>query len=210
MQKSGYCLICFGPIYGKNSLNFFLSKPQIICMSCKSKFETIKKEEIINGVNVLFLYNYNGFARELIYKYKGCYDIELNKVFLNDFVNYIKLKYRGHTIIFPPSNAKDDYLRGFNHIEQIVKNLKMPYEILFYKSEEYKQSSVPFNKRKEIAKIIKVKNKIVPTKKYLIIDDIYTSGSTLKSIINILLKYKVDKDNIKGLIIFKVRNCRTL
>ena len=56
-----------------------------------------------------------------------------------------------------------------------------------------------------IKDIIKIKNnKIDTNKKYLIIDDIYTSGSTLKTIISLLIKKGVKKANIKALIIFKV------
>ena len=46
--------------------------------------------------------------------------------------------------------------------------------------------------------------KIDVNAKYLIVDDIFTSGSTLKTIISLLNKKGVKKENIKALIIFKV------
>jgi len=80
----------------------------------------------------------------------------------------------------------------------------MKYEILFYKKENYKQSNLKYNERKNVEHIIDViDKKKITNKKYLIFDDIYTSGSTLKTIIKILLKNNVKKENISSIIIAK-------
>lgn len=198
------CLICFKNLNEEVSLFSFFKLNQKVCLSCLKKFEVINKSILFNRVEVTFLYEYNNFIKTLIYQYKGCYDIKLKEVFLYQFYKQIKRKYKGYTIIFPPSFKDDDLKRGFNHIEEIVKTLNMKYEKLFYKCINYKQSSQKYVDRKDIKKIIKIKEDVAITnKKYLIIDDIFTSGSTLKTIIDLLINNRVKRENIKALIIAK-------
>lgn len=202
-SKQNSCLICFKDLNEDISIsNLFFNN--IICDNCLSSFKILNKTKEFFGINVLFLYEYNNFMKQLIYKYKGCYDIELSPVFLNGYKKLIRRKYKGYTIIFPPSNLKEDKQRGFLHIEEIVKNLKMKYEVLFYKKEEHKQSALKYKERSNVEKIIDViESKKIINKKYLIVDDIFTSGSTLKTIVKILIKNKVKIENISALIIAK-------
>jgi len=201
------CLICFKPLLNKISLSYLLSFNSCVCKECKAKFKLINKKEIINNIEVTFLYEYNSFAKELVYKYKGCYDIVLKDVFLDGFKEKLFLKYKDYTIVFPPSYDKENKERGFIHILEITKTLHIKYEDLFVKTSKYKQSSMEYKKRNEISKYIKLKsNKKITNKKYLILDDIYTSGNTLRTIIKLLVKNKVSKEKIKALIIFKVPN----
>ena len=82
--------------------------------------------------------------------------------------------------------------------------LKLKNKELFIKIKDHKQSSYNYKERKQIANYIKLKHpKLLTDKKYLIVDDVYTSGQTLKTIINILVKNKVKKENIKALILSK-------
>jgi len=75
---------------------------------------------------------------------------------------------------------------------------------MFYKNKEYKQSDHKYKDRHLIYNVIEIDKRLInPYKKYLIIDDIFTSGSTIKTIINLLVKNKVKKENIKVIIIGK-------
>ncbi|MDY2888578.1 MAG: hypothetical protein SOU19_03335 [Candidatus Caccosoma sp.] len=198
------CLICFKNLNEEISLFSFFKLNQKICFNCLNKFKIINKSIIFNNIEIHFLYEYNSFMKTLIYTYKGCYDIKLKEVFLYQFYKQIKAKYKSYIIIFPPSYKDDDLNRGFNHIEEIVKTLNMKYEKLFYKCINYKQSDQKYANRKDIKKIIKIKDDVIITnKKYLIIDDIFTSGSTIKTIVDLLIKNHVKKENIKALIIAK-------
>ena len=204
-KKQGYCLICFKSLFENVSLHTLIFPNHLICEECKNKFKRINHIDYINGVKVTFLYEYNQFMKDLIYQYKGCYDIVLKDVFLSEFKNKIKRKYKNYIVIFPPSNKNEDTKRGFNHIEKIIECLKLKNDYLFIKEKEVKQSSQLYKNRKNIEKIIKLKsNKIIDTNKsYLIIDDIYTSGATLKTLINILLSKGVKKEQINAIIIAK-------
>lgn len=203
-EKQSHCLICFASLYEKTSLGSLLALNDKICDNCLSKFKKINKRMLVDGIETLFLYEYNSMLKNIIYQYKGCYDIVLKNVFLIEHKNYINKKFKDYTIIYPPSNDFENEKRGFNHIEEIVKTLNLEYMDIFYKSVEHKQSNLKFNQRERVKDVIKLKeNTYLKQKKYLIIDDIYTSGSTLKCIINILLLNGIKKENIKALIISK-------
>ena len=204
-KKQECCLICFTPFSNYVSICNTFSINKIICDKCLKNFKKINKHELFEKVDTWFLYSYNSFAKSLLYKYKGCYDIVLKDAFLNEYKSLIKRKYKNHIIVFPPSYKQDDINRGFIHIEKMIDCLNMKCANLFYKETNYKQSSMHYTKRYLIKNIIKMKSiKIDINAKYLIVDDIFTSGSTLKTIISLLNKKGVKKENIKALMIFKV------
>lgn len=192
------CLICFGVI--EYTLN-----DRKVCNKCISSFNQINKVIKYNGIEILILYEYNDFFKEILYRFKGCYDIELKSAFLNDNLKWIKRKYKKRKIICAPSYYEDDLTRGFNHVVEIAKLLELDIIDCLRKCKKYKQSEKKIEQRNEIQKIIKIdKTKINENDKILIVDDVTTSLSTIKSIIH-LLPTKID---IKVLVL--ASNCRFL
>jgi ComF family protein len=180
---------------------FFNKLPDgsFICNNCFSSFPIIHKKIILDDIEVYCIYAYrqpiNTYLMDL--KMKG--DIALSKVFLAPFKNFIELKYRNYVILPIPSTSKSDKKRGFNHIVEISKTLSLPIKNIFYKAKDYKQTSQQFENRTEVQKVIKMKGSIDKNKKYLLIDDVITSGNTIKACIKLLKCYGVKK--IKVLVI---------
>ena len=81
---------------------------------------SLEKRVILDGVEVFILYKYNDFFKEILYRYKGCYDEELKNAFLNNFLMKLSYKYRNRKIVCAPSYYKDDITRGFNHVKEIA------------------------------------------------------------------------------------------
>lgn len=190
------CLICFGTI--QETLNH-----NCVCNKCLSKFKIIEKVLYYKGKEIFILYEYNDFFRELLYRYKACYDKDLKDAFLTNYLNKLKHKYKGRKIICAPSSEKDDRKRGFNHVKLIFESLKLKQIDCLKKTKNYKQSDQKYADRVNIQKIIKIdKTKINPKDKLLIVDDVTTSLSTIKAIIH-LLPTKID---IKVLVL--ASNCR--
>lgn len=190
------CLICFGVIEETINNNY-------VCKKCLAKFEVIEKKILVDKREVFILYGYNDFFKELLYRYKGCYDMELKNAFLNNYLFRILCKYKGRKIICAPSYYKDDEKRGFNHIKEIAKVINLEIIDCLKKNKNYKQSDQKFNERKEVKNIIKIdKTKLKGVKRVLILDDVTTSLSTLKTIIR-LLPTDIDA---KGLVL--ASNCR--
>ena len=174
-----------------------------ICPRCISKMRPIFKKFKIGDVDGLTLFSYDVFMKDLIYKFKGCYDIELKDLFLGMYRKELNFLYKGYTLVPAPSYEGEDSLRGFNHVEEIFSVLGLNTEKLFVKTAKYKQSDQRMRDRKNIGKYIKIKDDIKDIKKVLLVDDIYTTGATMKTLIS-LLKSKGIND-IKVLVV-----CKTL
>lgn len=179
------CQICNKEI--KTSLLF----ESQICDECLKNMKVILKTFKIDGVKCLALYSYDSLTRSLIYQYKGLHDIGLQDVFLSPFLSFLKFKYYSYTLIYPPSYSN-------KHNEDLFSSLKLKTEDLFYKTCDYKQSDQSFKDRCLIANYIKLKTK-PKSKKYLLVDDVMTSGNTLKTCINLLRKENIN--DIKILLI---------
>ena len=155
-----------------------------ICSSCIKGIKDLLKIEKINGIEYMFLYEYNNFFRELIYLYKGRYNISLSKVFVYKYQFYLKYKYRKYTFLCAPSSKVDDAKRGFNHVYEVAKCISNKVMCPFYKKSDWKQSDKHGDERKGICDVIGVNlDMIKGLKKVVIIDDIYSTGNTIKSCI---------------------------
>lgn len=175
------CRVCHSQSY--NGLVDLLFDPPV-CAKCLEGFEDVFSVEYIDGVEHLFLYEYNSFLRELIYLYKGRYNKDLSTVFVYKYKFYLKYKYRRYTFLCVPSNESDDRKRGFNHVEELAKEISTKVICPFYKNKEWKQSSKKRNKRSDIGKVIDANLDMIKNlKRVVIIDDIYSTGNTIKSCI---------------------------
>lgn len=146
---------------------------------------------------MLALYEYNEMFQQCLYQFKGCFDIELSTIFLENYLDYINIKFKGYILVPAPSYISHDEARGFNHVITIFKDLKMPIFSCFYKEKDMKQSDLSFNERSNIKDVIKIKNaQFLEGKKVLLIDDVFTSGSTVKTMINLLKPIKPKKISV--------------
>ena len=155
-----------------------------ICSSCLKGMKDLFRIEKINGIEHLFLYEYNSFLREVIYLYKGRYNIELSKVLMYKYRLYLKYKYKKYTFLCVPSNRGDDKKRGFNHVEQLARCISNKVMCPFYKKSDWKQSDKHGKEREGIYDVIGIDLEMVKgLRKVVIIDDIYSTGNTIKSCI---------------------------
>ena len=158
-----------------------------------------------HDVTCFSLYKYDENMKEFIYQLKGCYDIELGEIFLNSIIKELRLFFKGYTIVPIPSNECDDEIREFNHVEQIFSYLKLPMLKILYKKEKYKQSDQKKTDRSNIKNILKLSTlSNLKNQKILIVDDIFTTGSTLGVAIDLIKQLK-PKD-IKCLVVAKVEH----
>lgn len=125
--------------------------------------------------------------KSLIYRYKGCYDLSLAQVFLHSELLYLKRKFKSYVIVYPPSTKIEEEKRTFSHIPKIVEDLHLPILHLFEKSDDYKQASQSLAHRQEIKNHIFLHKKMnLNDKKVLIVDDIISSGNTIRTVVHLL------------------------
>ena len=203
------CKVCFKDLDNEIYIDdIFNIKTHTICNKCYQKFKLIMKEYIVLKNKVFVVYKYDNYAKDIIYKYKGLYDIELKNIFIENILDELIKKYRGYTLSFAPSFESEDIKRGFNHVEEMFSSVNLNKVKLFYKKENIKQSSLSKNERKNIKNIIGIKNNIAKKiKKLLIVDDILTTGNTLISCYNLAKKEGIKK--VKLLALFSsTKSCR--
>ena len=163
-----------------------MNKKNILCEQCFDKLDAKFIGFKIGNIKGVAVYEYTDFIKEMIYKYKGCHDYELKDVFLYRYLNYLRILYRGYSVVPAPSFHIDDEKRGFNHVVEIFKALKLNMLPVIKKVKAHKQSDMSYKKRFEIKKILEIDNVDLKDKKILLVDDIFTTGSTLTSCIDLL------------------------
>ena len=173
-----------------------------ICPKCQDELDPKFVSFKVDGYKALAVYEYTPFIKNLIYLYKGCFDYELNETFLNLYIKEIKMRFRGYKIIPIPSYVEDDKKRGFNHVLEAFKKVGLEVLPIIEKTAHQKQADQTAKKRKEIAKYLAFKEKInLENTKVLIVDDIYTTGSTMRATINMV--ERLNPKDIKVLVLAK-------
>ena len=192
------CKVCFCEIDS-------LHQKWCLCQKCFENLETIYSNFNLCGINCLAIYKYNEQIKSLIYQLKGCGDIELASIFLEYQKHFLRIKYRNYSIVSIPSWIEDDKKRGFNHVEEIFKSLNLKTINCMRKIVPFKQSNLNKEERKKIVDKLEIVNhQQIVGQKILIVDDIYTTGSTIKAAIKLISS--CHPRDIKVLVL--ARNCR--
>lgn len=184
--RTRHCIKCFKEIE-QNNFIFLAKREYFLCNSCLIEKKTHFQKFKINGVKSYSIYDYDEYIQDNLFKFKGCGDYELRKLFLHPFEKEIRWFFNGYSIVCIPSFHLDDKVRGFNHVEEIFKRLNLPIIKVLEKTKDIKQVDVNAEERKNIKKYLKVKDiDKIYNKKILLVDDVITTGSTLKSAIELL------------------------
>ena len=199
-EPTRICKLCFKDIKGVNLFN--LVHPETcICRTCfkdiVGRFITFR----VSGYKALAVYHYDEKIQSLIYQLKGCFDIEIADVFLSRHKDELNLIFHNYVMIPVPSYYKDDLKREFNHVVEIFKTLKLPMLKILRKTKGVKQANSTSKQRKDISKYLTIKNTDLSGKKVLIVDDVYTTGSTMKAAIKLV--EKLQPKTIKVLVVSK-------
>ena len=186
LNQTNHCKICFKEINDYSFHNLLVRNNQI-CEECFKKFKPKFVHFKHGKVKCLAIYNYDATIKELLFKYKGCFDIELKTVFLERYLWYLRLKYRGYKIVALPSYYLDDEARGFNHVKEIGKLINLPILDVLEKTENIKQADQNAEGRKKIERILKINNlETIKNQKILLMDDVHTTGSSIDAAIKLI------------------------
>lgn len=181
-----FCKVCFEPLK-INTLHSLINKDICICQKCFDALAPKIHSEKINDVKGIYLFTYNDAIKEKIYALKGCGDIELSSIFLNYFKNELKVKYKNYIVVPSPSNETANKNREFNHVVEIFKELDLLMIDAIYKKIDFKQSDLKRNEREKVKDKLGIKDiNRLRNKKVLFVDDISTTGSTLRACLNLL------------------------
>ena len=198
------CKICFKEI-GNKTLYNLTHKEADVCNRCFQEIKMSFFKFQVLGYNAISIYRYDEKVQSLLYQFKGCFDFELLNVFFERFSRELSLRYRGYVVVPVPSYKQDDEIREFNHVEEMFKILHLPMRKMIAKTKKVKQATSTSQKRKDIGKhLVLTDNSDLSNFKILLVDDVYTTGSTMKACIKLIEKLHPKK--IEVLVMSKTEN----
>ena len=187
-KPTKHCKICF-KIIKTDSIYETINNDSCLCDECQKKLVPYFKKFTVGNVSGLAIYKYDDNIKSLLYQLKGCYDVELASIFFNRFKKELKTAYKGYIIVPAPSSKDEDTAREFNHVVEIFRFLNLPYYHLINKTSNFKQAENTRKNRKTIIEHFSCENlEQIKGKKILIVDDVMTTGSTLKAMVGMLSK----------------------
>ena len=181
------CKYCFQDIDTQQDFTHWLWQDALLCGTCAHQLQVVKKTISFDALKVHVLYRYNDFLESMLFQYKEGRDIALKDVFFHEYTKYIERRYRGYTLVLMPSSEAKTKERGFHALASMLTHIHLHKISLFYKSENRKQSLQSLQQRQHIDEVIHVKEgETVPQTKLLLIDDVCTTGATLKCAYHLL------------------------
>ncbi len=183
-----FCKCCFKDItsFGPSSL---FEEKNILCETCFREMEPNLMHFKIGEFKAISCYYYNEKIREMIYRLKGCFDIEMADLFLVNQKRYFSLLFHSYYLVPAPSFKEKDEIRGFNHVGEIFRGIGKGYIHAIIKTDNVKQADLNFKERQEIGNhLAMAKNINLDGKKILFVDDLITTGATAKSCCDLLKK----------------------
>ena len=180
---------------------------EYLCSKCKlvldKQFKIMIEEiETDNGISkLIYGFKYDEVIRDNLINYKFNEKTNLYKTFVKFYIKnkkIFKILKSYDTIIPVPISKKRRKTRGYNQTELFSKYLASKLEsqyrddILIKVKDNKEQSTLTKEERitniKGVYSLSKKYEKTLKTKKILLIDDIYTTGSTTKECILVLRK----------------------
>ncbi|MCM3360950.1 MULTISPECIES: ComF family protein [Bacillaceae] len=153
-----------------------------VCHDCCRWNESTEWKGILEANQSLFLYN--DFLKETIarFKYRGDFRIAAS------FVSFLPKDFAKNKVVVPiPLSEERLYERGFNQVEAVLFYAKVPYLNCMVRLHSEKQSKKTRKERLQIENIFKLEQKeSIMAQDILLVDDIYTTGSTLRNAAKVL------------------------
>lgn len=181
------CLLCEKPIMVSLSWKslFGIDIQTIICIDCSKRFkraDIIKEGKTIDQVTSLFIYN--EAMRDYLHQFKFLQDVALARVFADDIRSAVK----GKSNIVPiPMHPNKKVGRTFAHIEELLTSANVPYIDILEKTNSESMGEKTRAERLAMSPLFKLKlHSKVKRESYVLIDDIYTTGTTLRHAATVL------------------------
>ncbi|MED4019135.1 ComF family protein [Sutcliffiella cohnii] len=202
------CFICEGDISAQFTwTTLFSNETDVTCADCEEKFELITgdtcpkcsrpqsdatvcadcrkweldeqyKETLHRNISV---FAYNDFMKEVLAQYKFRGDVALAKVFRKQWIAAFRHHFLEKDLLLVPIPLGKDrlYERGYNQTLVLTEMLPCAIADILTKNETVKQSKKSRHERLRTENSFEVKQP-PPEKRIVLIDDIYTTGTTIR------------------------------
>lgn len=180
------CLMCGKPLQEEGGMIDVLFREDSLCPSCRSTWRKMDYHQKIEGIPALSTWAYEGGFQTSILQYKELYDEALFPIFLEPILTQFRLAYHGYTILCMPSSSTKLKQRGFSHLEKMFSITGLPMMSPFEKIEDQDQEHKSYEERLQMVHGIVLKPNVILPKKLLLVDDVLTTGSTIRGALHCL------------------------
>ncbi|MBB4823618.1 competence protein ComFC [Sporosarcina luteola] len=174
------CLLCEQQLERRPTWQGLLGiqKKQHLCEICSNSFQ---RADIIEEGNLLdsvhSLYEYNEAMREFFHQYKFLQDVALADVFAGELRSVLKEKI---AVVPIPMHPDKRIERTFAHVEELLRSAVVPFLLLLEKTSTEVMGEKTREERLAMKPLfILQKHAVIEPITYTIVDDIYTTGTTL-------------------------------
>ncbi|MDS9470321.1 ComF family protein [Sporosarcina pasteurii] len=162
-----------------------MEEQEVICERCSNSFERADiKEEGTTLASITSLFMYNDAMKDYLHQFKFLQDIALAKVFRKELNGVLK----GKTNIVPiPMHPEKKLARTFAQVEALLDAANIPYLNVLEKLDTGAMGEKTRRERLEMKPLFTLKQEIqIQPETYILVDDIYTTGTTLQHAAKIL------------------------
>lgn len=183
------CLLCEAILTENPSWQALLGMDEraIICDKCSTSFERADiegKTAYLSSVQSLYLYNHA--MKAYLHQYKFLQDIALAAVFQKELAGVLKGK---KNIVPIPVHKEKRVARTFSQVEALLDGPGIPYMNILEKLDETIMGEKTRQERLAVKPLFQLKqNVMIQPDTYTLVDDIYTTGTTLNNAAKVLLK----------------------
>ena len=192
-----YCLWCHRSLKYESVLKNLFYIDDVLCEKCRQSLEYRPRKIRVHDVEVYGLYVYEGLLRDMMIQYKELYDEALFPAFLWKNKKELEKKYRGYTMVPVPSSNEKNRERGFFTVERMFEILDLPMADILEKTDDFEQKKKGTREKRNIASHLRIRENAVIPEKVLLVDDIVTTGETIRAAYDIL---KENSKSVKVLI----------
>lgn len=177
-----HCLFCDQIIQQSSSFTQFLigAPSTYCCKRCEEQIEYTSESHAI--------YFYNSFMQDVLHQFKFLKDIRI----ADFFAKALKKKVRGmeYDLIIPiPMHIEMEKKRTFSPVEIVLQQAKLPFHSVLEKTTMSQQSKKTYEQRINSPSFFKSLPHVdITQQKILLIDDLITTGTTIKHAKMILLE----------------------
>ena len=197
------CLLCDKPLNDQPTWQQFLGmqKDTSACSLCFEKFDRIdriEQDDVLDSVHSL--YAYNEAAREYLHQFKFMQDIALADIFAQPLR---KALHDPKKIIVPiPMHPTNKKKRTFSQVDALLEAANIPYQSLLEKTTESVMGEKSRSERLAMTELFQATADIPSNEAvYVLVDDIYTTGTTLRHAAKVLKQRGVR--NVEAVTLFR-------
>ncbi|WCG22457.1 ComF family protein [Vagococcus lutrae] len=148
------------------------------------------------------LFYYNQIAKEWLHRYKFLRDYRFRTTF-SKMLHAFYTKHSDYIFVPIPVSTKRLEERGFNQVTAMLESALIPYHVALTKSQDtLRQSQRKRTERIEMVQPFQLNKEVcIKTNKLMIVDDIYTTGSTMYHALDVFSQVGITK--LEGFTIFR-------